>query len=108
MAQKNRRFSVAIMWSYRGKTKEHYERCCISPATIANEDHDGDNCVSERGVAGYEFFIHNSLEEAILNAGFNPFKIQFDGLTEEETKKKDDLLSQYTWSPENGMQKKSE
>lgn len=103
-----RRFAVYVKWNYRGTPEQQFEHCVIAPATPTDEERDGDNCITGRGVDGYEFSVHNSLTEAIFNAGFNPFKITFEGLTDEEIKEKEQLLSQYTWSYKHGLQKKSE
>lgn len=103
-----RKFSVFVEWNYRGAPEEQFEHCYIAPATPEDEERDGDNCITGKGVDGYELSVHTSLREAILNANYNPFKIQFDGLTEDEIKEKDELLSNYTWTYEHGLQKKSE
>lgn len=79
-----RRFAVYVKWNYRGTPEQQFEHCVIAPATPTDEERDGDNCITGRGVDGYEFSVHNSLTEAIFNAGFNPFKITFEGLTDEE------------------------
>ena len=101
-----RKFAVCIEWNYRGSPEERLEKCTIYPATQEDEERDGDNCITGKGVDGYRFDIYSSLEDAILNAGFNPFHIQYEGLTEEETNDKDKMLSSYTWSYEHGLQKK--
>ena len=99
-----RKFAVCIEWNYRGTPEQQFEHCIVAPATPEDEEHDGDNCVGGRGADGFEFSVHNSLAEAILNTGYNPFKMTFEDLTEEETKEKDELLSKCTWTPESGIQ----
>ncbi len=99
-----RKFAVCIEWNYRGTPEQQFDHCIVAPATPQDEEHDGDNCVGGRGADGFEFSVHNSLAEAILNAGYNPFKMTFEDLTEEETKEKDELLSKCTWTPEAGIQ----
>lgn len=102
-----KKFTVFIEWNYCGVQEETYERCIITPATDKDLENDGFNFVGKSGNEGAELFVCNSLEKAILNAGFNPFKIQYCRLTDKEIKEKDALLSQYTWMPETGLQKKS-
>ena len=87
-----RKFAVCIEWNYRGSPEERFEKCTIYPATQEDEERDGDNCITGKGVDGYRFDIYSSLEDAIL--------------TEEETNDKDKMLSSYTWSYEHGLQKK--
>ncbi len=99
-----RKFSVCIEWNYRGIPEQQFDHCIIAPATPEAEEHDGENFVRGRGAEGLDFSVHNSLAEAILNAGYNPFKMTFEDLTEEETKEKDELLSKCTWTPEAGIQ----
>lgn len=99
-----RKFAVCIEWNYRGTPEQQFDHCIVAPATPQDEEHDGDNCVGGRGADGFEFSVHNSLAEAILNAGYNSFKMTFEDLTEEETKEKDELLSKCTWTPEAGIQ----
>ena len=104
---RTKKVAVFIEWNYCGTKEETYERCIIAPATDKDLENDGFNFVGKSGNEGAELFVCDSLEKAILNAGFNPFKIQYCRLTDEEIKKKDALLSQYTWRPETGLQKKS-
>lgn len=56
--------------------------------------------------SGIECIVRDSLEETIITANFNPTAIKFVGLTNEELKQKDEILSQYIWSYEHGFQKK--
>ena len=53
--------------------------------------------------SGIDCFVQDSLEEAIVKAGFNPFAIEFKGLSADELKGKDALLAKCTWTPENGL-----
>ena len=76
-----RKFAVCIEWNYRGTPEQQFEHCIVAPATPEDEEHDGDNCVGGRGADGFEFSVHNSLAEAILNTGYNPFKMTFEDLS---------------------------
>ena len=99
----DRKFGVLCEWNYRGSPEEQFEHCCIAPSSKEDEEYDGDNCVGGAGYNGYRFDIYPSLKEAIINAGYNPFAIDFIDLTNEEEKFKDDLLAKCTWTPENGI-----
>lgn len=101
-----KRYSVTTLWNYRGTPQEQYERCIIAPLAEDKQDYEGDS--SMNSYSGIECFVRYSLEEAIVTANFNPSAIEFSGLTEEELKQKDEILSHYTWSYEHGLQKKSE
>lgn len=103
-----KRYIVILSWNYRGKPEDHYERCSIEPVTPENEQYDGYGFVSGVNRDGLQIDIYDSLEAAILNSHCNPKAIEFDGLTEDELKEKDEILSKYTWSYEHDYQKKSE
>ena len=103
-----RKFSLLVEWNYRGEPSEQFEHCIIAPATPEDEEHDGENYITGKGVDGFKFSIYDSLAEAILSAHFNPFSIEYNELTDEELKQKDELLSHYTWSYKHWLQKKSE
>lgn len=100
-----RKFIVSTAWNYRGAPEEQYERCSISPLPSELKDYKGDG--SMNSYSGFDCFVRDSLEEAIVTAHFNPEAIKFSGLNEEELKQKDEILSRYTWSYEHGLQKKS-
>ncbi len=109
-----RKFMVSVWWNYippPGVDEKDYipETCNIFPVDTNNPDeieNDGYNYVSGGGRDGYRCNIYDTPTDAFLNAGFNPKYINFTDLTEEETSEKDNLLSQYTWSYEGGLQKK--
>ena len=96
-----RKFCVTTTWNYRGKPEEQYERCVISPLPEDEQDYEGDSCMNS--YSGIDCFVRNSLEEAITKANFNPFAIEFKGLSAEEQKEKDNLLAKCIWTPENGL-----
>lgn len=93
-----RRFSVFREWSTKGPPEKHYDRCTISPAKAEEEKYNGENfaCSYE----GDDFFICDSLYEAIEQSMFNPFDILFEGLTDKELKEKDAILAKCIWTSE--------
>lgn len=97
ISMEEKRFTVFSEWDYR----EDYDRCIISPAT--SEDYDGENFVGSGGACGMSIDNYTGLKEAILNAGFNPFYIQFEDLTEEETRFKDEFLKNIEWDSNKGI-----
>lgn len=80
----------------------YYCNCIIRCATPDDEEYDGYNVVGRGGDEGFDMFISNSLEDAIINAYFNPEFIQFD-LNDEDMKLKDQILTQYMWDKEKGL-----
>lgn len=94
------KYCVTTVWNYRGKPEEQYERCIITPLPDSEEDYEGDSCMNS--YSGIDCFVRDSLEEAIAKSQFNPFAIEFKGLSADELKQKDDLLAKCTWLPEEG------
>lgn len=76
-------YSTYVEWGIDANG-ETYENCVIAPAKKIDLEHDGFNYVCKRGSEGAEFFISQTIEEAIRKAHFNPAHIQFKGLTKEE------------------------
>ena len=58
--------------------------------------------VGRGGNEGFDMFISNNLEDAIVNAHFNPDAIQFE-LSNDDMKLKDEVLSKYRWDREKGL-----
>lgn len=98
------RYCVSIAWDYT--CEESFEECSIFKAEPEYEDYDGSNMVSGGGRDGYSFDIYNSLEEAIINAHFNPEYIKFVDLSIEELNEKNKILSKYVWDKVKGLVKK--
>lgn len=98
-AEQKRRYAVFIEWNYLGTCETQYERCTISIATPKDDENDGTTFVGSRGAWGTHFFIADSIEQAIIGSRFNPFAIDFQGLNDEETKAKNELLSRCVWTP---------
>ena len=82
----------------------YYCNCIVRYATSEDEEYDGFNMVGRGGNEGFDMFISNSLEDAIVNAHFNPDAIQFE-LTNGDMKLKDSILSKYMWDREKGLVK---
>ena len=61
--------------------------------------------VGRGGDEGFDMFISNSLEDAIVNAHFNPEFIQFELTNDDDMKLKDEILSKYIWDKEKGLVK---
>ena len=80
----------------------HYCNCTIRYATPDDEEYDGYNMVGRGGDEGFDMFISNTLEDAIINSHFNPDAIQFK-LTQDDMKLKDEILSKYVWDREKGL-----
>lgn len=80
----------------------YYCNCIVRYATPDDEEYDGFNMVGRGGDEGFDMFISNSLEDAIVNAHFNPDAIQFE-LTNDDMKLKDSILSKYRWDREKGL-----
>lgn len=102
----NKRYCVQIEWDYSLPIENIYEECYIFPSESSYEEIDGSNMISGPGRSGYEFNIYNSLEEAIVNAHFNPDYISFQNMTEIELSEKDNILSKYRWDQNRGLIKK--
>ena len=62
----------------------------IGPAQKGDIERDGDNWCGRYD--GYRFNLHESLEDAITNAGYLASKITFVDLSEEETKKSNEIV----------------
>lgn len=82
----------------------YYCNCIVRYATPDDEEYDGYNVVGRGGNEGFDMFISNTLEDAIVNAHFNPDAIQFE-LTNDDMKLKDKILSKYRWDKEKGLVK---
>lgn len=103
-----KRYCVHIEWNYTGEEEYRFERCFIFPSSTGYESMDGANMVGCKGMEGYSFDIYNSLEEAIVNAHFNPKHILFEGMEEAENKEIERVLNIYTWNQFRGLIKKEE
>ena len=55
----------------------HYCNCTIRYATKDDEEYNGYNMVGRGGDEGFDMFISDNLEDAIINAHFNPNAIKF-------------------------------
>ena len=82
----------------------YYCNCVVRYAMPGDEEYDGYNMVGRGGDEGFDMFISNNLEDAIINAHFNPEFIQFE-LTQDDMKLKDEILSKYAWDREKGLVK---
>ena len=91
-----------IEWDYN-LGEDSYERCFIAPASQEDIDNDGFNFIGGAGSNGAELEVFDTLEKAILSSSFNPFKINYSELSEEELKEKDKVLSKIIWDPEDGV-----
>ena len=83
----------------------YYCNCIVRYAMPGDEEYDDYNMVGRGGNEGFDMFISNNLEDAIVNAHFNPDAIQFE-LTNDDMKLKDSILSKYRWDKEKGLVKK--
>ena len=83
----------------------YYCNCIVRYATPDDEEYDGYNMVGRGGDEGFDMFISDSLEDAIINSHFNPDAIQFE-LNDDDMKLKDQILSKYRWDREKGLVKK--
>lgn len=101
--RKQRKFVVYLSWCYSLDPELAHEKCFIYPAKRKDRKYDGYNYVGSSGNDGMNFFICDSLQEAIREAGFNPFAIDFSGLRKREIKEKDEFLSRCTWTPRIGL-----
>ena len=89
---KDRKFSIFIEWGY--DRKGPYENCVIRPTELDDYDFNGTNYVSKGGSEGMDFFICDSLKEAIIKSQFNPSYITFLNLTSDELLIKNDLIKE--------------
>ena len=80
-----------------------YENCSIGYVTKENEKYVDFGFVGRGGDEGADFFIANSLEEAIVSAHFNPYFIRFYELDEEDLALKDKILKNYKWDNVQGL-----
>lgn len=78
-----RKFTVLVEWKYGGLPDGRFIRCTIRPATQRDEPPDA-IYITDNSIDGGRFELYPYLEEAILDAGFNP--------------------SYYTWSYKHGLQ----
>ena len=102
----NKRYCVYIEWNYRGNEEDRFERCFIYPSNPDYEEMNGANMVGGSGYDGYEFNIYDSLEEAIVNAKFNPKYISYSSMKDKELREKDIILDKYEWNQTKGLVKK--
>ncbi len=100
----NKRYFVNVMWGC--SLDGPYEKCDIGYANQEDEEHDGFNFVGKGGNEGQDFFIVDSLEDAIVNSHFNPYSIKFNELNEEDIILKDEILQKYEWDTYYGLVKK--
>lgn len=100
---KNRKFAVYVEWNYC--CENPYDKCLLYPATEHDEEYDGWNFISGAGRDGADLNVYPNLLDAIINAHFNPFKIEYKDLTEEEIKEKDNYLKTITWDSNIGIKK---
>ena len=101
--KKQRKFAVWISWNYSNDPKLFEEQCVIYPARRRDKKQDGFNFVGRGGNEGAQFFIVNSLEDAIKQSGYNPFAIKFLKLRKKERIEKDNSLSRCVWNYEKGL-----
>lgn len=94
-----------IEWDY-GLGNDSYEKCFIAPASQEDIDNDGFNFIGRAGDQGAELKVFKSLKKAILSSSFNPFKINYSELSEEELKEKDKILSKIIWDSKDGVKLK--
>ena len=94
-----------IEWDYN-LGEDSYERCFIAPASQEDIDNDGFNFIGGAGSNGAELEVFDTLEKAILSSSFNPFKINYSELSEEELKEKDKILSKIIWDLKDGVKLK--
>ena len=103
----NKKYFTYIEYGYHSEDNGYYCNCIIRYATPGDEEYDGYNMVGRGGNEGFNMFISNNLEDAIVNAHFNPDAIQFE-LTENNMLLKDEILSKYVWDKEKGLIRKEE
>lgn len=101
-------FAVLVEWQYSDSIGDSLERCIISPARDEDSLTDSFQYTGTPGYEGSYLYIAPSLKEAILQSDCNPFEIEFCNLSESDLREKDKLLSMCSWSPELGIQIKSE
>lgn len=91
-----------IEWDYC-LGEDSYERCFIASASQEDINNDGFNFIGRAGDQGAELNIFKSLQKAITSSSFNPFKANYSGLSEEELKEKDKILSKIKWDSKVGV-----
>lgn len=96
------KYAVYIEWGYRPDTSEPFERCCIYHPDDDALSYDGYNMVGEHGNAGFDFNIYDTLEDAMVNSGFNPNHIDFQDIDKKDIT---DVLSHYMWLANEGYVK---
>lgn len=101
----NKRYYVCNTWGC--SLDGPYERCSIGYATEEDEENDGMGYVGRGGGEGLEFFIVDSLEEALVSSNFNPYFIRLYELDEEDLTLKDKILQKYKWDSYKGLVKKN-
>lgn len=93
------KYLVSQNWAY--DVEEPYEKCSITIATEEDEKWDGYNIISGANRNGMSFDIYDTLEQAIVQAHFNPDGIEFaDDIDKNEI---NSILDKYIWNPYHGL-----
>jgi hypothetical protein len=103
MNKKNKTlYGVFVEWYY-GAPEESYEHCIISVVDESVLQQDGSNMIGHAGNEGYHFDVYDRLDEAIINANFNPTNIKFEKFSDELLKEAQTIISKYDWDYEKGL-----
>lgn len=96
------KYAVYCEWDYCPNAwSDTIDKCEIYHPTKEALEQIPFDCVGHSGNNGMSFKVYDTLEEAILESGYNPDAIIFT-LFEDEVNLKNDILSKYEWSHDNG------
>mgnify|MGYP003327763316 CR=1 FL=1 len=86
-----KKYCVLKAWGIHGNS------CIIKPADNYYLARDNWKLTTSAGKCGTEIHIYDTLEDAIINANYDPNKRIFNNLNAFEMAKKDVFLSRCTW-----------
>jgi len=94
-------FMVYVEWNYEDS------KCIVSHAY--EEPYEDFDIIGKGGNEGMSIAFYDTLEEAIINSGYNPKAIIWgDNLTKKEMQLKDKIVDKYVWSYLEGYKLKGE
>lgn len=96
------KYAVYVEWNYAPTKEDSFERCCIYHPNDEALQYDGDNMIGHHGNEGFNFDVYDTLEDAMINSGFNPIHIDFQDI---DAKEITDVLSHYMWLEDVGYVK---
>lgn len=95
------KYTTFCEWNYVGE--DSFEHCYLRPSTPEDIEQGDYNMIGKAGMEGFDLRIHDSLEAALLNCGFNPAAIDYERISEIDFQNVKDILKDYSWTYERGL-----